>query len=236
VTRRLTQVHARTWAGLLLVSMSCSGGDPGEALNAEKWPPGTVLVCAGDPIRAEEVDPIAEALHPLGPKFTLPHLRRLALTNVRLPLAAGRAQGGVDRREMARAHAEAFFRSLKGNGPLPGEEALTEGELKTMEGGQDALGIPLWVLAQDLEVGVWSAVSELPGEFVVVRLEGRDGHAQPQREKFIARVAAFPYVEEPASLAAAALESTLVVVDPAWEPLVPGFWRYRMQMVDDQDR
>ena len=75
-----------------------------------------------------------------------------------------------------------------------------------------------------------------PGEFVVVRLEGRDGHAQPQREKFIARVAAFPYVEEPASLAAAALESTLVVVDPAWEPLVPGFWRYRMKTVDDQDR
>ena len=110
MTRRIYQGHGRAWAGLLLVSMGCSGGGSGEAPSGVQWPQGTVLVCAGDPIRADEVDPIAEALKPLGPKFTQPHLRRLALTNVRLPLAAGRAQGGPERREEARADAVAFSR------------------------------------------------------------------------------------------------------------------------------
>jgi hypothetical protein len=213
--------------------MGCSGG---EAPDTVEWPQGTVLVCAGDPIRADEVDPIAEALKPLGPSFTLPHLRRLALTNVRLPLAAGRAEGGAKRRERARADAEAFSRSVREDGPLPAQEAPTGGGVEVLEGSQDILGVPLWVLVQDLEVGVWSAVSELPGEFVVVRLEGGDGHAQPQRERFTTRVAAFPYVQEPDSLTALALDSTLVVVDPAWEPLVPGFWRHRMQTVNDPNR
>lgn len=217
--------------GLLLVFIGCSSGDTNVTHVAMEWPPGTVLVCAGDPILAEEVDPIAEALRPLGPKFTLPHLRRLALTNVRLPLAAGRAQAGADVREQARVDAEAFRRSVSGDGPLPLEDALTDGSV-LMEGGQGTLGVPLWVIVQGLDVGAWSNVSELPGQFMVILLEARDGNAQPQRERFTVRVASFPYVQEPNSLAASALNSTLVVVDPDWEPLVPGYWRYQMKMVD----
>lgn len=212
--------------------MGCSGGGSGDAPSVVQWPQGTVLVCAGDPIRADEVDPIAEALKPLGPKFTQPHLRRLALTNVRLPLAAGRAQGGPERREEARADAEAFSHSTRESDLLPAGHAPRGGAVEMVEGSQDTLGVSLWVLVQGLEVGSWSDVAELPGQFVVVRLDERDGNAQPQRERFTLQVAAFLYVQEPASLPAAALESTLVVVDPAWEPLVPGFWRYRMRTLD----
>ena len=118
-------------------------------------------------------------------------------------------------------------------GPLPAEEGLTTGDSELIEGGQDTLGLPLWVLAQGLEVGIWSAVVELPGRFVVVQLEGRDGDPQPQKETFAVRVVSFAYVDEIGSLAAAALDSTLVVVDPAWERLVPGFWRYRMRRGGD---
>ncbi len=224
-----SQGLARSWAGLFLLLLGCSGGgDPTGAGEVSSWPEGTVLVCAGDPIRADEVDPVAEALKPLGPKFTEPHLRRLALTNVRLPIAAGRAQGGKDRRDQALRAAEASLRSLSevphGAGEGPG--ILTEG-------AQDVLGVPLWVLIQGLESNVWTGPSELPGQFVVVKLVERDENAQPQRERFTVRVLAFPYVDDPPSLAGEALRSTLVVVDEDWEPLVPGFWRYQMGTADD---
>ena len=207
----------------------CSGaGDPTGAGEVSSWPEGTVLVCAGDPIRADEVDLIAEALKPLGPKFTEPHLRRLALTNVRLPLAAGRAQGGKERRDQALRAAEASSRSLSEipNGAGEGPGILTEG-------AQDVLGVPLWVLIQGLEPNVWTGPSELPGQFVMVKLVERDENAQPQREQFTVRVLAFPYVDDPPSLAGVALKSTLVVVDDEWEPLVPGFWRHQMGTAGD---
>jgi len=225
VNHRIFQRRFWTAGGLILLLVGCSGdGGPSEAGGASAWPEGTVLVCAGDPIRADEVDPIAEALKPLGPKFTRPHLRRLALTNVRLPIAAGRAQGGPDRRAQALEEAEAFIGSLE-------ESEGVQGVL--VEGSQDTLGVPLWVLVQGLEPGAWAGPSELPGQFVVVRLEKRDENAQPQREQFTVRVSSFPYVDDPRSLAGEAFNSTLEVVDEAWEPLVPGFWRYQMRSVSE---
>ena len=224
-----SQALARTWAGLSLLLLGCSGAeDPTGAGEVSSWPEGTVLVCAGDPIRADEVDLIAEALKPLGPKFTEPHLRRLALTNVRLPLAAGRTQAGKNRRDQALGAAEASFRSLAEVPPGAGSDPgiLTEG-------AQDVLGVPLWVLIQGLESTVWTGPSELPGQFVVVKLVERDENAQAQREQFTVRVLAFPYVDDPPSLAGEALKSTLVVVDEAWGPLVPGFWRHQMGTAGD---
>ena len=229
--RRASQHSSRaltgSLSGLFLLLLGCSAAeDPGGM--ASRWPEGTVLVCAGDPIRADEVDPIAEALKPLGPKFTQPHLRRLALTNVRLPLAAGRALGGKERREQALRDAEAASRSLEG----PAQEA-SEGPGVLTEGNQDVLGLPLWVMIQGLEPGAWMGPSELPGQFVWIKLVGRDGNEQAQREQFTVRVLSFPYVDDPPSLPGEALHSTLEVVDEAWEPLVPGFWRH--QMGSDED-
>jgi len=227
VNNRDSQRSFWSSSGLILLLISCSGaGDPSRESRAAAWPEGTVLVCAGDPIRADEVDPIAEALKPLGPKFTQPHLRRLALTNVRLPLAAGRAQGGPERRGKALKEAETFIRS-------PDESERAPGVL--VDGTQDTLGVPLWVLIQGLEPGVWAGPSELPGQFVVVRLEKRDKNAQPQREQFTVRVSSFPYVDDPLSLTGEAFKSTLEVVDEAWEHLVPGFWRYQMRSVSEVD-
>jgi len=183
-----------------------------------------VLVCAGEPIRAEEVDPIAEALRPLGPKFTQPHLRRLALTNICLPLAAGRAQGGSERRERASREALEALRAQEGD---PNDEVGV-----FAEGTQSVLGVPLWVLIQDLEQGSWTGPRELPGQFVLVKLLSRDGNARPQDEEFSVRVLSFPYVDDPPSLAGEALSASLVVIDQAWETLVPGFWRHQMGKAD----
>ena len=88
--------------------------------------------------------------------------------------------------------------------------------------------MPLWILIQGLELDVWTGPSELPGQFVLVKLVGRNESSQAQREQFAVRVLTFPYVDDPPSLAREALRSTLVVLDEDWEPLVPGFWRYQM--------
>lgn len=216
--------------GLILLSSGCGEEHP-QTADAQAWPAGTVLVCAGDPIRADEVDPTAESLQALGPRFTLPHLRRMALTHVRLPLAAGRAQAATGRREEARAEAAAYLEAVSSGVPQAAEPA-PGGSSEVLEGAQDVLGVPIWVLLQGQEVNSWSAVSELPGQFVVVRLLSRDENPQPQSEQYRAEIAAFPYVQDPLSLTSAALDADLIVVDPTWEALVPGSWRYHKPRSD----
>ena len=211
----------RRVAGPLTLLAACSQpGGSGGGNEAPRWPEGTVLVCAGEPIRAEDVDPIAEALRPLGPKFTQPHLRRLALTNICLPLAAGRAQGGSERRDQAKREALEALRA-QGEGANDELGVLTEGT-------QGVLGVPLWVLIQDLQQGAWTGPRELPGQFVLVKLLARDGNARPQDEEFSVRVLPFPYVDDPPSLTGEALNASLELVDEAWETLIPGFWRHQM--------
>ena len=204
--------------GLLLLLAGCQEGTS-EPQNVQIWPEGTVLVCDGEPIRAEEVDPVALALQPLGPKFTLPHLRRLALTNVCLPLAAGRAKAESSRIEEARSQA-ANFRAKAGMVSPP--EAQTE----LIEGAQDSLGVPLWVIIQGQEPGEWSEVEELPGRFVLARLLEDNEDPQPQRRLYKVEIASFDYIDDPSSLSSAALNASYTFVDPAWELLVPGSWRY----------
>ena len=212
--------------GLLLLFASCQEGTS-EAQNAKIWPEGTVLVCDGEPIRAEEVDPVALALQPLGPKFTLPHLRRLALTNVCLPLAAGRAQTDASRLGQALSKAVTFH-TATGLGSPP------ETQTELIEGAQDSLGVPLWVLIQGQEPGEWSEVEELPGRYVVARLLEDNEDPQPQRRLYKVEIASFAYIDNPPSLSSAALNASYTFVDPAWELLIPGSWRYYKPAGPDQ--
>jgi hypothetical protein len=205
---------------------SCGDGAP-EPQNTESWPEGAVLICDGEPIRAEEVDPIALSLQPLGPRFTQPHLRRLALTNVCFPLAAGRAMTDLDRMQEARSRAEAFRLATEQASPA-------EARMDVIEGAQDSLGVPLWVLIQGQELGAWSEVEELPGRFVVTRLLEKNDDPQPQRALYKVEIASFAYVDEPSSLSSAALNASYVVVDPSWEVLIPGSWRYYKPETTDQ--
>ena len=86
--------------------------------------------------------------------------------------------------------------------------------------------MPLWVLTQRQELGVWSEVEELPGRFVVTRLLEKNNDPQPQRELFKVEMVSFNYVDDPSSLSSVALNASYIVVNPTWELLIPGFWRY----------
>jgi len=217
--------------GLLLLLAGCQEGTS-EPQDQPVWPEGTVLVCDGEPITAEEVDPIALALQPLGPRFTLPHLRRLALTNVCLPLAAGRAQTDSSRLGQALKEAMAFYSNVS-NGH-DGSSLVPEAPTELIEGAQDSLGVPLWVLIQGQEPGEWSEIEELPGRYVVARLLESNDDPQPQRRLYKVEIASFAYVDNSSSLPSAALNASYTFVDPVWELLIPGSWRYHKPEGPDQ--
>jgi hypothetical protein len=119
----------------------------------------------------------------------------------------------------ARAEAEAFLSGMDQQSP-------PEVPLEVIEGAQDSLGVPLWVLIQRQELGVWSKAEELPGRFIVTRLLEKNDDPQPQRALFKVEIASFPYVDDPASLDSAALNASYEFIDPSWEALIPGSWRY----------
>jgi hypothetical protein len=60
----------------------------------------------------------------------------------------------------------------------------------------------------------------------MTRLLEKNDDPQPQRALFKVEMASFNYVDDPLSLSSAALNASYVIVDPAWELLIPGFWRY----------
>ena len=109
-----------------------------------------------------------------------------------------------------------------------------EAPTELIEGAQDSLGLPLWVLIQGQEPGEWSEVEELPGRYIVARLLESNDDPQPQRRLYKVEIASFAYVDEPSSLSSAALNASYVVVDPSWELLIPGSWRYHKPEGPDQ--
>lgn len=205
----------RTSLGLaLLVALGACGGAP----DAPSWPAGTVLVVAGEPVLAEEVDEDLEAVGLIDPAWVTEHRRRLLLQNVVLPLAYGRSLDPA-RRADARAAAEAWRAA-------PGGEAGVESELR---GNWDGLGFEVWLEARRLEAGQISEVVELPGRFVVLEVLARQPEADPRFERFHLRLRSFPYVDSVQRLTQDFLDERLEIVDPAWREIVPGYLKHRMQ-------
>ncbi|MCB9915672.1 MAG: hypothetical protein H6828_11065 [Planctomycetes bacterium] len=209
---------ARRLAPLVLLLGACDAATP----PAPSWPAGTVLAVDGEPVRAEQVERHLEAMGRLDPAYAADYRRRWVLTEVVLPLAYGRARAEASAREAARRAAEAYVAE-------GGQDAVAGPPEPPLAGTWKTLGLDLWLEVQGLEPGQSTGVVELPGRFVVAELLARDGDAYGGRERFELRLHAFPYVAEPAALATALLEADLVIVDPAWEELVPGFWKYHMQ-------
>jgi hypothetical protein len=181
-------------------------------------PPGTVLLVDGLPLMAAEVEDLAEGVALLYPEYSRLHARRLALTNEFLPRLAGRALQ-PERWEEARAAAAAAFEDVPR-------------EPQRQQGNFGLLGLGLWDAARRLEPGVWSAPVELFGRFVRVRLEGRDGNADPRAEELDVSLLEFPYVavaEAKAAHAFALDRAVLTIVDPAWREAVPEAWQHRMR-------
>lgn len=178
-----------------------------------------MLAVDGVPVLADEVEPLARDVGELYPEYTLPHRRRLALTNAILPRAACRARY-PEQRAAQRAAAE----SARGQ--------ISSLEPRVFEGNFGRLGLELWSAARRLEPLAWSEPIELAGRFVLVRLEAPPTGAEAGQEVLRLSLLEFPFVDPSSPVAAlqrAVDESRLTIIDPAWDEFVPEAWKHRMR-------
>jgi len=187
---------------------------------ARAWPAGTVLAVGERPILAAEVDAIAAALESAEPRYAEPMRRRLALTKVLFPLVAGELEAPRER-ERARARAVERMALLQAGQEPEGEPGLE------LEGNWLELGITLWLGLAALEPGQ-SALHEVPGAFVLLRLLDRDRNPQRPLERFRLRALEFPYAVDRAGLDERVFDYHLEIVDPQYRRLVPLLWQHRM--------
>jgi hypothetical protein len=208
---------------ILALSIAC-GRVP--VTNAPReWPSGTVLALNGVPITQEDVDEVAGWYAMLEPQFALPHLRRLAVSNVIFPKWAART-AEPDRRSEAQAAARQALDACRAGSP-PAEPAL-----RASDGNWREIDLTIWRSALDTEPGAWTDVIESPGCFHVARVEERKSGRTPRETMFVLSVLDFPYLDAtkgPVALDEAIDRSHLVFIDPAWHDVVPTLWQHRMR-------
>lgn len=210
-------------AMILTLAVAC---DRAPAPTAEAvWPPGTVLTLNGVAITQDAVDDVASWYAMLEPQFALPHLRRLALSNVVLPkIAAQTAE--PDRRRTAEAAARAALAACRAGSP-PAEPAL-----RASEGTWRDVDVGIWRAAIDTPVGSWTDVIESPGSFHVARVDELGSGRTPRETTVVLAVLDFPYLDAtqgPAALDHAIDRSRLAFVDETWRDVVPTVWQHRMR-------
>jgi hypothetical protein len=195
---------------LAVLAASCPGADPEDPATVSPPAPapedGAVLRVNGAPLTAEDVDRFARPIAELEPQFLRLHHRRLALTNVVLPLAALRT---LDPDGHARAAADA-------SAALEGGAAELLGRSSELAGTFRDIGLDLWCLARELPFGEWQGPLELVGRFVVVRLDAREG--LEEEEVLRGRWIEFAFFEGDlrARIEEAVDRSRLEIVDPDW--------------------
>ena len=100
------------------------------------------------------------------------------------------------------------------------------------EGRFKALGLGVWSAARHQPLGEWSAPLEFTGRWLRVRLDGRNGAADPLLETLQVSVLEFPYVDPErahAEIEGAIDRARLTLLDPEFAEAVPESWKYRMR-------
>jgi hypothetical protein len=209
-------------AGSLLLLAAGFLGACSPAGGSDSYPPGTVALVSGVPILKEVVDARIDELLVFEPAFTTTHRRRLFMTNIAIPMAYGISQAG-NRRAQALQSAEEWLASPSSQ-PAPMEQLEF-----TDEGVWIDIGLDVWLAVRDLEVGQNSRVIELIGRYAVIRVLSRDNNPKPTLEQVRLMIESFPYDDSPETLVNRCLEGTLKIVDPAWNEIIPGTYKYMMK-------
>lgn len=222
------------WARIPIASAlalaACAPTAPPPAAAAPAWPAGTVLALNADPILAADVDAIASIVARAEGQHALPHLRRIALTNVVLPLVATRQVAGAEKRAAALAAAQAW-RAARVDGAAAAETVPAPIE-EVVEGGFGMVGLEVWNWALDCPPGSWSEPIETPGAWRVARVLERSAGLRPCDVVLKADLATFvwDHAESFRKDVEAHLDrSKLDYVDEAWRDLVPTLWQRRLR-------
>ena len=213
----------------MVVSGALSACDPAPAPVKKAWPPGTVLVLDDYPISAEEVDASADVIAQLEPDNVPAQARRIALTNVVLPRAAGILVAGAKREEARRQASEA--REALANAATPDFEPPF-GVMQTREGPANDIGFEAWSYASTAVPGTWSEPLETIGAFEVVRVDSHSNADTPRQVRYKLRVCVLSYIDDPnlrGVIDAQLDRSKLTFVDAAWAEFVPELWKHRLR-------
>ncbi|MBL8863504.1 MAG: hypothetical protein JNK02_16060 [Planctomycetes bacterium] len=209
---------------------ACGAGEAPAAAPARTWPPDTVLALNGVPIAAAEVDAISSIVARAEVQHALPHLRRIALTNVILPRAAAREVAGEARRAAALAAAQAWRAALERDAtPPPPVEVPHEA---VVEGGFGMTGLEVWDWALDAPLATWSPPIETPGAWRLARVLERTGGLRPSDVRLKVDLRTFVWTHSPTfreDVEAHLDRSRLEYVDEAWRDLVPTLWQRRLR-------
>lgn len=230
----LTRRHLAIALALATLA-GCSSGDAdsegtnagGAGEEAVTWPEGTVLAYGGEPISAEEVDRHLELIHLIEPHLVTTDHRRKALTNIVLPVAAGRVLF-PDARQAAFERAQALAAEARETGRLP--EGAPEANYLT--GTWRDVGMPVWDEARRTEPGTYSQVIETPGAWTFVHVLAvgvEPGEEFGPRTAVTVQRYDVPYIEREATrdlLQSAMDQLDLEIVDPEWEAVVPASLLY----------
>jgi hypothetical protein len=156
------------------------------------------------------------------PQWSLPLLRRIALTQVVFERTAARNLAGPQREQALRA-AESW-RGFAAAGAVPDDPAL-----ERLEGGVLQFGLELWDWAIDSTDGEWSPPIESDAAWHVARVARRVPAERPGEVAIELDVARFPYLTDgPRAIETALDAARLDYVDPAWRELVPTLWQRRL--------
>lgn len=217
-------------AAALAVACACDEVPDGAPSAAPTWPTGTVLVLNGDPILEGEVDAQASIVARVESHHALPHLRRIALTNMLLPLVGARQVAGPERRAAALERARAWRDALEAGSAPPAPVAPPVEE--ELQGGYGSLGLQVWDWALDAPIGAWSQPIEMPGAWRVAKVLERKPGLRPVDVVLTAQVLTFSWVDGDtfrADVEAHLDRSKLEFVDATWRDVVPTLWQRRLR-------
>jgi len=198
--------------------------------SAAALPAGTVLTLNATPILVDEVDAIGSIVARVEVHHTLPSLRRIALTNVILPLVAARQVAGAEQHAAALARAHDWRGALaRGETPVG---PLTPPREDVLRGGVIELGLPIWAWALEAPLATWSEPIETVGAWRLVRVLERSAGYRPADVVLDVEVRTF--VWDPAESFPQDLEdhldrSKLEFVDESWRDVVPTLWQRRLR-------
>ncbi len=217
---------SRAWRAtglcLALIVWACTPWDEVPA-TPPVYPAGTVLAVDGVPVSKAEVDRWAAVTRAIEPDKVQAHWRRLALSNIVLPLRTSESLDPEGRRA-AFAHAERLRGLATELGRIPDDADVHD----IAVGNWAQVGLIDWEVARALAVGAWSDVYETPGGWAFLRLLEQPDVAPEadlgsQAALRFERVHVFYLAPEGLrTLIEDALRKLPIeVVDPEWEPLVP---------------
>jgi len=155
--------------------------------------------------------------------------RRIALTNVVLPRAAGILVAGAKREEARRQATE--VRNALANAATP-DFVPPFGVMQTREGTANDIGLEAWYYASTAVPGAWSEPLETIGAFEVVRVDSHSNADTPRQVRYKLHVCAFAYIDDPnlrGVIDAELDRSKLTFVDAGWAEYVPELWKHRLR-------